>query len=443
MFLLGKWFKKTVLGAIAIALCLSMVGCGKEPETGSEEFTFSSSVYPCGPPTAELHVPTGVFPFSDLFLEWTPDGSQLMFSLDTTIMVVNTAGTQLRMLVDALPRDSFRYGFHADVSPDGTQVVFSACQFPWELQFLSAKRANALLSLPVYSPDGYDVALISIDGGAPQRLTENQFLDHFPAWSPDGTRIAFIASIARGNNSLTGKALFTMAADGSDIQELGTTHFRAVAAAPLVWSPDGARLAFLMNEGGYRQGGSLKKNLYTVRPNGRELIRIAENVGSVASWSPDGQRLAVAKYVGDDVALFTLAADGSDQQSVAAITNRDAFDQRHGRYQFLIRTVSWSPDGPQILYSCDFGVCVVNLESGGVLGLLKELPAWDTEPYIAAWSPDGSRIAIYTPGIPNYPELALPTRLYTVNGDGTDRRDLIRVDDDGNLVPANPPEDES
>ena len=425
----------TVLVASAIVVSLGMAACEQESNAGSETNTWMGEVDACGPPWLELPPTSDYFPFSNQFLEWTPDGSRLIFSHDTAIMVVDAAGTRLRMLVDAYPRGTFKYGFHADISPDGAQVVFSACNFPWELQFLNAKRSNALLSLPAYSPDGYDVALISIDSGAPQRLTDSPFLDHFPAWSPDGTRIAFIASIARGNNSLTGKALFTLAADGSDIQELGTTHFRAVAAAPLVWSPDGERLAFLMNERGKRQGRVLKKNLYTVRPNGRELTKIAEDVVSVASWSPDGQRLAIAKYAGDDIGLFTLAVDSTDRKLVAAITNREAFEHPYGPYKFLIPTVSWSRDGTQILYSCDSGACVVDVEDGRVTGLVEEATEWGDEPYLAAWSPDGLRIAIYKPR-----DWHLEFQLYTIAPDGTGRRDLIRLDDDGNLVPANPTE---
>ena len=373
------WLKKIIVSVFAIAVCFGVVGCGEGQEDGSAAVNrltptpgMDAYVSPCGPPHWESRSRMALLSFSDQFLEWTPDGSRLIFSHGTAIMVIDAAGTRLHMLVDAHPQGIFNYGFHADISPDGTHIVFSACKYPWDLQFLRAKRSNALLSLPVDSPDDYDVALISIDGGEPQRLTDNQFLDHYPAWSPEGTRIAFIASIDRGKNSPTGKAIFTMAADGSDVQEAVETHFRAVAAAPLVWSPDGEWLAFLMNEGGYWQGGLLKKNLYTVRPNGRELTRIAEDVASVASWSPDGQRLAVAKYAGDDIGLFILAADGSDQKLVTTITNRVAFESGYGPYQYLIRTVSWSPDGTQILYSCSYGACVVDEEDGKVLGLVKE-----------------------------------------------------------------------
>ena len=185
----------------------------------------------------------------------------------------------------------------------------------------------------------------------------------------------------------------------------------------------------------------LRKNLYKVRPNGSGLTRLAEDVVSVASWSPDGQRLAVAKNKGDNVELFILTADGSDQFLVTTITSRKAFEQTYtGPYLFLIRTVSWSPDETHILYSCDLGMCVVNVETKRVVSLVQKQREIHHVPYVAAWSPEGTRIAVFTPGVPEFPDLieyATPPMLYTVARDGTDRRDLIRLDEDGNLAPAN------
>ena len=59
---------------------------------------------------------------------------------------------------------------------------------------------------------------------------------------------------------------------------------------------------------------------------------------------------------------------------------------------------------------------------------LRLLPAVGTR---AAWSPDGSRIAIYQPGYrePDY-------TLYTMSRDGTDLRVLVEKDANGNLVPV-------
>jgi TolB protein len=69
-------------------------------------------------------------------------------------------------------------------------------------------------------------------------LTDNSQLDYFPAWSPDGRRIAF----AR----LEEKQIYVMNADGSDERPL--THL-SNAENPS-WSPDGAQIVFQSSRGG-------------------------------------------------------------------------------------------------------------------------------------------------------------------------------------------------
>ena len=427
---------------LLLVAVLGIVGCSANDPIGDADF-------PCGP----FFISEGRF--QEYTLEWTPDGSQLIFRAGTTLRVIDGAGTNLRTLADVNPGNVFLYGFHADVSPDGSQVVYSSCEFPTGEGQLRPTREDF----------NYEIVAINLDGTDKRRLTLNTHLDHFPAWSPDSDRIAFIANPRNGHAEL-----YLMAADGSDVQRVATTliksvterrgerwatnaeHTRwkkgegeetgdeenawlhAVAFTPSIWSPGGERLAFLVEEGEFRP---IRKILYTVRTDGTDLTRMAEGVVSAAPWSPDGQQLAVAKYSGDDVELYTLAADGSDIRPLAVITSTKRLEYWDGPYRSYVRTLSWSPDGTRILYNCDLLVCLVNVADGQVTGLVDEPTVQNRALYLAAWSPDGSRIAIYAPGNP-YDNI--PPQLYTIARDGTDRRDLIRLAD-GNLRPTNPPQE--
>ena len=82
---------------------------------------------------------------------------------------------------------------------------------------------------------------MNADGSGPTRLTNNAAADVEPAWSPDGSRIAF-ASTRDGNFEI-----YVMNADGSNQTRL--TNNAAADDQP-AWSPDGTRIAFKSNRDG-------------------------------------------------------------------------------------------------------------------------------------------------------------------------------------------------
>ena len=417
-----------------------LVGCERE-RPAAEVIWINGASYNCGP------VEDTSFIASDerLTLAWTSDSTQLVFNyvstlgklfergpyFHTTFWVVDAEGVQLEKLIEANPEHISSYGHHADVSPDGMQLVYASCEYPTE-------QGRRFGEYPERGKYNYEIVVMKVSGTEQRRLTRNDHLDHYPVWSPDGNHIAYLSArtSSRMRNDQDHLELLIMTSEGWDKKRVAPPGQYGLTLAPPVWSPDGERVAFLANAESHSQ---FLRNLYTVRADGSELTLIVEGAVSVPAWSPHGERLAVAKFAGDDVALFTLAADGSDPKRITTITTRERLERGGIPYWSSIYAMSWSPDGKQLLFSCDAGVCVVNVEDGQVTGLEDEQWAWPG-PYFAAWSPDGGRIAVYTPGALS--DSASPTQLYTVARDGTDRRDLIRLDDDGKLVPANPPWDE-
>ena len=290
------------------------------------------------------------------------------------------------------------------VSLDGTQLLHSTCAYPRP----RAVAVGRLLDVNAYR---YNIAVLDLARGTSRRLTTGDTTANFPAWSPDGSRIAYLFGTWR---------LHSMRPDGSDLRDLTDgTEVRELRPHRPQWSPDGQRLAFIAvtREG---EGREAEPSLYTVRADGTEFQRLTAAV-SPPSWSPDGRRLAVARPVGANaVELITMRADGTDVRPVSAIDGwewttgrqRTRNDEREGPLVFQaaeawIETLAWSPAGEQILYTCGAGFCVVATD-GTPVGrspshAYETTDARDIRHYAsgrhpaAAWSPDGSRIAVVYP----------------------------------------------
>ncbi len=468
--------------------------------------------YACGPLIVSDWLPRP----SSSFLSYTPDSAHIVFSSvnegtfgsgrfgGSVLYVVSADGSQFRLLVDANPErdsyvsshlflDNFPYGFHADLSPDGTRILYTSCAYP-----MTGARRDA--GKEVTRADfNYEIAVINSDGSGQQRLTENTYLDQFPVWSPDGSRIAFIADFARERPLYrsTPRALYTMAPDGTDVQPVEPSGLNNVAFAPPLWSPDGEYLAFVTR--GWRVFV-----LYTIRADGAgERTRIGRVLNTqtrtlqrmpppVPSWSPDGELLAFATAAEEGNSgivspVYTARPDGSEKQKLLDIPGNvsHVLWSPNGEYLGIVAWVwdgesdstsfvhvarsdgtvlgqvqldepwdpwdlpqiSWSPTRPELLVVDASWNHVFLIQSDGSdlrkVDLLSmphiRMAGWGPEdaPILAAWSPDGERIAASVWDFSGRQQI----HIYTIARDGTDRRTLIAAEENGNLVLANPSEE--
>ncbi len=372
---------------------------------------------PTATPTVEVDVHTHpvtpcLFPGSVLHqqghVSWSADGTTLYWRHLSDIYAVSVDGSGLRQVIDSkltgadapLPGLSGLIWVPTSfgLSPDGTQVVYSSCDFPDPR--LAAREGY----MPEAADYQYEIVRAPIAGGAPQRLTAHRNFDNFPSWSPDGARIAFLSnrhSVLGGRHQVH---LYTMTPDGSDIQDL-TPDLAAVIQHPPQWAPDEQRLAFVAYSRDSRAAPLLEQHpdVYTVRVDGSELRRLAAAVSSPVAWSPDGQRLAFAQAVDDTVVLVTVAADGSDRQQLVPIEGWQQGDGDAPAHWAWINSVAWSPDGTRILVSVNERqpAFIVGLDSPHRrdVGILRRPHGRFHGVRAAAWSPDGSRIALLGPSL--------------------------------------------
>ena len=211
-----------------------------------------------------------------------------------------------------------------------------------------------------------------------------------------------------------------------------------IAHVPPRWSPDGRRLAFVVAEGDVSRAGDGTYAIVVTGVFDEERQRLTRTV-SAPAWSPDGTRVAFARASQDGVGLYTIRPDGTDVRILTRI-ERWAASRTDGHLaRVWVRNLAWSPDGEHLLYTWDDRVHVVNVDGST---RSWRLPGQGAEP-AAAWSPDGSRIAVALSYEVSYDQPSRASNastgrvvLYTTAADGSDRRDLVLKTPGGRLAAA-------
>jgi TolB protein len=256
---------------------------------------------------------------------------------------------------------------------------------PRHLLAAGALALALLLALPAAAADPGRIAFVSnrdgnseiyvmdADGSNVTRLTNDGAADIYPAWSPDGSRIAFVSSRPK-NASLH---IFTMRPDGTDVARLNESLWFESDPA---WSPDGTRIAFRGDSNG----------IWVVNADGSNPVRLTPTSGDpyVPAWSPDGARIAYANITWGPVistTIWTIHADGTAPSPLGTVMPDSGRDG-----------LSWSPDGTRIVYTrLGVGLRVMNADGSGDAAIPSGNPG-DTFP---SWSPDGTRIVFSSDGL--------------------------------------------
>ncbi len=200
--------------------------------------------------------------------------------------------------------------------------------------------------LPAWSPDGtmlayvadtslsaefvYDLFVAPAGGGEPLKLSSQPSTDRGAvAWSPDSRQLIFAAF--RGGS---GAQIYKVNVDGTNEQPL-PIDAQAINGYTLDWSPDGQRIALMA----FPNGG-LDYSILFARPDGSGLS-LGPQLPVVQSseyfkWSHDGQRAVIS----DSSSLTITQGDGSTPQ---VILDRSA--------EWTIDGVAWSPDDSQLAFS--------------------------------------------------------------------------------------------
>jgi Tol biopolymer transport system component len=222
-------------------------------------------------------------------------------------------------------------------------------------------------------------------GGTAKRITvSNGSAD--PAYSPDGSRIAFVS---------TGNQIFVMNADGSGRRQVTTS---ATAKSQPTWSSDGSRIAYVSNS--FDVDGQTDLEIWAINADGTGRTQLTNNTtfaDTQPAWSPLGDKIAfVSTRTGDtDRNVYVMDTDGSNQVSV---TPNSPTGCSPNCYQGHDDNPSWSPDGSKIAY-----IHGHTLSGGGLLDIWTMDPNGANKTNVSnndnvtytqpAWSPQGDKFA--------------------------------------------------
>lgn len=245
---------------------------------------------------------------------YSPDGRRIAFisgsktNSSYEVWVMNADGSGRRQVTKTSVAEQ-----EPAWSPDGTRLVYASNSFDVDRQ------------------TDLEIWTINADGSRRRQLTNNTSgLDETqPAWSPDGSQIAFVRD---------GVDVYVMdAADGGDQTNLtpnspagcSPTCYQGADTYP-AWSPDGSKIAYVHGYGTLQNpyaGGGVP-NIWTMDPNGGNKINVSNNPDTAATqpaWSPDEAKIA---YVGVasgslDRNIYVMNANGTGQGPVDTSTARD------------------------------------------------------------------------------------------------------------------------
>jgi dipeptidyl aminopeptidase/acylaminoacyl peptidase len=184
---------------------------------------------------------------------WSPDGVNLAYSsvLYSDIFIVDTGTGVTENITDS--EDMFES--YPAWSPDGRTIAFSSN--------MASTRSR------------YGVFLMNPDGTNLRMIAECDIVCKTVSWAPSGDFIAF----------QTTADIYTVKSDGADMRKLTTGGVNQYPA----WSPDGRRIAFVRSAD-YETTGYL----YWMNPDGADLAALTDDSLDVQriTWSPDGRFIA-------------------------------------------------------------------------------------------------------------------------------------------------------
>ncbi len=259
---------------------------------------------------------------------WSPDGTKITFVSDLEgnddIYVISAEVYHPNLI---LTEDESNLA-SPSLAPHGKLIVYQAdtAGKTGELRIFDTETRQSRVLLetatpnlaPVFSPNGdwivfqnriegnTEICLIKPDGSGYMNLTNNAATDSDPAWSPDGTQIAFASN--RGGNS--GKYdLYLMNSDGNAQRRMYSSNL-GMSTSP-AWSPDGREIVFANDK---EDGQTGNFEIFKVGLGAGETekrLTFHPRADSQPAVSPDGNHIAFISNADGNSEIYVMNSDGT------------------------------------------------------------------------------------------------------------------------------------
>ncbi len=310
------------------------------------------------------------FPGVDGTVAWSPNSENIAYGQDS-ISIVDLKSQKARILLH-----TYGYG-HPVWLPDGTRLLLS--------------KSSSVMFQSTNSRD-VDFYLTDIEPQPIRRLTDDALLVHAISCSPNGKRIAFVASM-NPKAGATSSNVYVIDSDGSNLRKLG---IRSIQPGWFAWSPDGSKIAFVEELVNCKHCRPADLGIEVANADGSNQHTI---VGEAAwnfapAWLPNGKEIVFLSDRGNTYAVYVTDPNGKATRLVADISQwLPAHLLQWGDPNPFV-AIFWSSDATKIALVATNRSMPTTGSPIQIIDLKKPSGRYimGIRPRILAWSPDNKRI---------------------------------------------------
>ncbi|MFN8401760.1 MAG: DPP IV N-terminal domain-containing protein [Anaerolineales bacterium] len=241
---------------------------------------------------------------------WSPDGKWIVVGglfpefQNSHLLLMSPDG-------DSINLSSYPQGANPDWSPNGKQIIYN-------------------------STKGF--AIFDITGERTFQLTYPTGLAYYPAWSPDGTSVAYVYNQNTSSSEMFDKKweLWIVNSNGKDARPVISDF--PIVRSPLDWSPDSKYITFISLDG---KASNMCGDIYIVKSDGTDLTRLTslDECATNVSWSTNGKKIAFIgrnKNVDKDIMKsgWQIYVMDSDGKNITQVTDES---------EWVLYGLAWKP----------------------------------------------------------------------------------------------------